>query len=183
MEIANGRSKLDELETAITKYQDGLFRFAFYRTGCFADSQDIVQDVFIKLYRENNSVEMVKNMKHYLYKCIGNACIDYRRKNKRRKTEPIESFALVKETDEKDVSQRLVQLEEFQRLEKLLSGLPEEQAETIRLRCFDDLSFVEIAQLLETPETTVKSRFKYGIEKLKAKISTLKSIKDGLYSM
>ncbi|MDD4385927.1 MAG: sigma factor-like helix-turn-helix DNA-binding protein, partial [Bacteroidales bacterium] len=54
------------------------------------------------------------------------------------------------------------------RLEELLKVLPEEQSEVIRLRIFDSLGFVEIASILETPVTTIKSRFKYGIDKLKA---------------
>jgi RNA polymerase sigma-70 factor, ECF subfamily len=183
MEIANGRSKLEELETAIVKYQDELFRFAFYRTGSHVDSQDIVQEVFIKLYHENKQLSSVKNMKHYLYKCIGNACIDYRRKNRWPRADSIDTTLIPIELHEKDISIQLIEIEEFHRLELLLGNLPDEQAETIRLRFFDNLSFVEMAKILETPETTVKSRFKYGIEKLKAKIATVKSIKDGLYNM
>lgn len=40
--------RLDELERVIELYQDALFRFAFFRTGSLADSQDIVQNVFLK---------------------------------------------------------------------------------------------------------------------------------------
>ena len=39
--------RLDELERVIELYQDALFRFAFFRTGSLADSQDIVQNVFL----------------------------------------------------------------------------------------------------------------------------------------
>lgn len=62
MEDANGRSKLKELENVITEFQDQLFRFAFYRTGCFAESQDIVQEVFVKLYNENGRLATICNM-------------------------------------------------------------------------------------------------------------------------
>ena len=41
--------RLDELERVIELYQDALFRFAFFRTGSLADSQDIVQNVFLKM--------------------------------------------------------------------------------------------------------------------------------------
>jgi len=168
MEIANGRSKLDELESVITDFQDQLFRHAFFRTGSYADSQDIVQDVFIKLYHDNGDLSSLKNIKHYLYRSISNACIDFHRKSGKQKFEPIETANLPDHMNEKETSEVLIQIEEFKRLEELLKVLPEEQSEVIRLRIFDNLGFVEIAAILETPVTTIKSRFKYGIDKLKA---------------
>lgn len=167
MEIANGRSKLDELERVITEYQDQLFRHAFFKTSSYADSQDIVQDVFISLYHDNGNLSSIKNVKHYLYRSITNACFDYHRKSRKRKFEPIETANLLGRMCEKDASEVLVYIEECNRLDELLKGLSEEQSEVIRLRIFDNLSFVEIASILETPVTTIKSRFKSGVDKLK----------------
>lgn len=180
MELANGRSKLDELEKVITEFQDQLFRFAFFRTGSFADSQDIVQEVFIKLYHENGYLNSIKNIKHYLYRSIANACVDYHRKSKKLKFEPIDTATLPSNLQEKEALHNLIQIEEYNRLECLLNGLPEEQSEIIRLRVFDNLSFVEIATILEIPVTTIKSRFKYGIDKLKIGIETSTEVNYGL---
>ena len=180
MDVANGRSKLVELEKVISQFQDQLFRFAFFRTGCFADSQDIVQDVFIKLYHENGNLHAVDNIKNYLYKSISNGCIDYNRKSRRLKFEPIDKAVLPANMHEKEASHHLIQIEEYNRLDRLLCKLPDEQSETIRLRCFDNLSFVEIAEILEVPVTTIKSRFKYGIEKLRNRIAIVKEVNYGL---
>lgn len=57
--------------------------------------------------------------------------------------------------------------EEAERIAALLDRLPEEQAEVIRLHTFASLRFTEIAQTLQLPASTVKSRFHYGIERLK----------------
>jgi len=180
MEVVNGRSNLEEFESVITEFQDQLIRFAFFRTGCFADSQDIVQEVFIKLYHENGYLTSVKNIKHYLYRTISNACVDYHRKSRKIKFEPIETAILPYNLQEKESSSESIQIEEYSRIEKLLCELPEEQAETIRLRVLDSLSFVEIASVLKIPVTTVKSRFKYGIDKLKTRIVTSKEVNYGL---
>lgn len=74
----------------------------------------------------------------------------------------------------------MVQREEYHRIEALLQKLPEEQAETIRLRVLDDLSFTDIATILNIPVSTTKSRFKYGIDKLKSKVFKLKEVYYGL---
>jgi RNA polymerase sigma-70 factor, ECF subfamily len=176
MKIANGRSKLSELEKVITEFQDQLFRFAFFRTGCFADSQDIVQEVFIKLYHENGNLQAVNSIKNYLYRSISNACIDYCRKSRISKLDPLEKSVLPISGHEEDALHNLILIEEYNRLEGLLCELPPEQSETIRMRVFDNLSFVEIAAILEVPVTTIKSRFKYGIQKLKCRIVTLKEV-------
>lgn len=152
----------------------------FLRTGCFDDSQDIVQDVFIKLYHENDSLAAVINIKQYLYRSISNACIDYQRKRKNLKFLTIEQAILHDDSHENDVSDKMIQTEEYKRLERLLSELPGEQSEVIRLRVFDNLSFVEISSVLEIPVTTIKSRFKYGIDKLKEKITASKEVHYGM---
>lgn len=177
---ANGHSKLEELGTVITEFQDQLFRFAFLRTGSFADSQDIVQEVFIKFYQENSHLCSVKNIKFYLFKSISNACVDYHRKTKKLKFEVLETITSTSVLHEKDALQKMIQIEEYDRIEELLSELPNEQSEAISLRVLDNLSFAEIALILDVPVTTVKSRFKYGIDKLKTKIVNSKEVSYGL---
>lgn len=49
--------------------------------------------------------------------------------------------------------------------------LPEEQAEVIRLKTSDSLTFARIAEITGTTEATVKSRFRYGIGKLRKLIN------------
>ena len=166
MEETYDRKLSDEFGKVITEFQDQLFRFAFFRTGSLADSQDIVQDVFVIFFKNQKLRSTVYNVKHYLFRSISNACTDYQRKKKNHfeSIEKINDSIILRE---KDASHHLLMIEEFQRIEKLLHNVPDEQAEIIRLRVLDNLSFVEIAELLAQPVTTVKSRFKYGIDKLK----------------
>ena len=164
---ANEESKrFSELEQFITEFQDQLFRFAFFRTGSVADSEDLVQDVFVKLYRSQRQQVPIKNIKHYLFRSIANACTDFQRKGKYH-FESVEKIEDSTTLQVKDASWPLLIKEEYKRIESLLQHLPEEQAEIIRLRVLDHLNFTEIAVLLSQPVTTVKSRFKYGIDKLK----------------
>ncbi len=167
MEDANGRGRLEELEIVITEFQDQLFRFAFFRTGSYSDSQDIVQDVFIKFFRDNKDLNSIRNIRYYLFRSIANACIDCQRKNRRLKFEELNMAKIPHNLNENDASHQLMLVEEYRRIEGLISTLPSEQAETIRLRVLDDLSFTDIAEIQDIPVTTVKSRFKYGIDKLK----------------
>ena len=60
------------------------------------------------------------------------------------------------------------------RINKMLDDLPPEQAETLRLKCYDGLTFKQIGELQEIPEATVKSRYRYAITALKAKLEKQK---------
>jgi RNA polymerase sigma-70 factor, ECF subfamily len=50
----------------------------------------------------------------------------------------------------------------------MLENLPEDQALVIRLRLIEDMSFTDIAEITSSPVTTVKSRFTYGMNKLRS---------------
>lgn len=157
--------KIDELERAIDKYQEGLFRFAFFRTGSENDSRDIVQGVFLKLYDRREGFAAIENMKSYLYRATANACADYHRRRQSRRTVPLVYADHVEEEGPHDA---VTAGSEYERINSLLEILPDEQSELIRMRTVDALSFVEIAEILQIPQATAKSRFRYGIEKLRA---------------
>ncbi|WP_295935530.1 RNA polymerase sigma factor [uncultured Alistipes sp.] len=160
------QTKIDQLGQIIDQYQDQMFRFAFFRTGSLEDSRDIVQDVFLKMYGRIGRNAVIDNVKSYLYRSISNSCSDYMRRKQSTKHVPLNQAL---QYPEKDDDRELI--EEYQRIDALMEELPGEQAEVIRMRTVDSLAFTEIAEILGVPVTTVKSRFKYGIEKLKTKIS------------
>jgi RNA polymerase sigma-70 factor (ECF subfamily) len=155
--------KYKELERIIELYQNQLVSFAFYRVGSYAVAQHIVQDTFLRFYENMRIVQRAKNIKTYLYRSIANACIDYKRKyakNTFTGTDLLNNI-LIDEQDEHAC------LAEHIRIEDMLKDLPEEQAEILKMKFVDDLNFVEIAKIIETNVNTVKSRYKYAIEKLK----------------
>ncbi|WP_418969925.1 sigma-70 family RNA polymerase sigma factor [Alistipes putredinis] len=94
-----------------------------------------------------------------------NRCCDYHR-HRRNATLPTERAAALAD-DSGDQELR----EEYERIAGLLATLPEEQAEVIRLKTSDSLTFARIAEITGTTEATVKSRFRYGIGKLRKLIN------------
>ena len=66
------QTRLRELEKIVRKEQDRLFRFAYMRIGNRADAEDILQDVFLKLFRSEESLRQISNLEHYLIRSVGN---------------------------------------------------------------------------------------------------------------
>ena len=156
----NHKSK--ETEQMMEAERNGLLQYACYRLGNIEDAEDAVQDVFVKMQqRLNEKREDIKNLTAYLYRTLANLCISRQREAKRTLTIPIDGLPDPIEPETEDFEQ------EFRRINQLLSEIPDEQAEVIRLRFFGDKSFPEIADILSIPLTTAKSRFAYGLEKIK----------------
>lgn len=156
----NHKSK--ETEQMMEAERNGLLQYACYRLGNIEDAEDAVQDVFVKMQqRLTEKREDIKNLTAYLYRTLANLCISRQREAKRTLTIPIDGLPDPIEPETEDFEQ------EFRRINQLLSEIPDEQAEVIRLRFFGDKSFQEIADILSIPLTTAKSRFAYGLEKIK----------------
>lgn len=116
------KRKISELESIIDTYQDMLFQFAYYRIGSFEIAQDIVQELFIKLFQEQSKLNKISNIKGYLLKSISNRCIDYHRQ-KRWDIIPIEGA----HKEASDESQQHY-YNDFITIEQILSSIPYEQA-------------------------------------------------------
>lgn len=157
-------SDIDIFRETVGQYQDRLFRFAFMRIGMREAAEDIVQEVFIRFYRALSEGKTIKSHEYYLLQSISNACIDWIRK-KKISVISIEDAGDIAEEKEEDIS------DEFRRINMLLEGLPFIQAETVRLKCYDSLTFRQIAELHGVAEATVKSRYRHAIMYIKEKLN------------
>lgn len=145
-------------EALFEEEQQNLLQYACYRTGDMEDARDAVQEAMVKMLEHGGRVD---NPKGYLYRSVCNACMDIVRMRGRMTSVGLETMTQLMQEEPEDFSQ------EYHRISLLLTLIPEEQSEVIRLRFYADKSFAEIASILEVPLPTVKSRFLYGMEKMR----------------
>ena len=151
------QNRLRDLERLVRSQQDRLFALAYIRIGNRPDAEDILQDVFLKLFRSEESLRSISHLEHYLIRAVCNQCRDYQRK-KQYHLIPLEKAVQIPVSEDDRPMH-----EEYLRISKLLEGLSSEQQEVVRLKCTDGLKFREIAKILEIPEATAKSRYRYAI--------------------
>ena len=155
----NSKTNIEQLAQWIDEWQEQLFRYAYFRLGNRTDAEDVVQDAFLKVA---SLTTPLANPKAYLFRIVSNGCVDFmRHKSRLKPLERVASTLTPSRSDEMEAE------EEFNRIERLLSHLSEPQTEVIRLHIHAGLKFTEIAELLDEPVTTIKSRFASGIEKLR----------------
>ena len=143
-----------------------LFCYACYRLGDANEAEDILQDLFITLCATSGVTENTKNLKSYIFRSLSNRCNTLQQSRKKLQIVDIDS----KEVSEKEDYQPTNFEQEYRLINKFLNTIPQEQSEVIRLHIHGEKTFKEIAEILEIPESSVKSRYRYGIEKLRREI-------------
>ena len=137
----------EEYNRCVEEHADGLYRFVLFRLRDEDAAQDIVQDVFEKMWRLKDSVESTK-IKSYLFTAGYHSVIDaIRRKKPGIGLESIENTYTQKPeyfTDTKDIINAAVR------------RLPDIQQSVILLRDYEGYSYAEIGEITGLTETQVK---------------------------
>ncbi len=139
---------------------DYLVRFAFFRTGHRELAEDLVHDAVVRFIEHRHPPVMPENMRAYLFRIVYNLCQESANGN-RRCISIDEIDVTLDETEEERLD-----MEEAERINSILDAIPERQAEIVRMNVVDGLSFVESSRILSVPASTLKSRFKAGMDKL-----------------
>jgi RNA polymerase sigma-70 factor, ECF subfamily len=171
---------IEELERFIDRYQNKLVHHAFFKLGSKEEAEDVVQEVIIKVFKERTKYKNLESPVSYVFRMVSNACID---KIRIRKNIEFKNENYLKDISNEctnDSTTMIIEKEEHKRISEILAKIPIEQAEVIHQRVIDEMSFVEIAKILEVSTTTVKSRFKYGINKLKSIYQNYKEVQNEL---
>ena len=154
---------MKELAEHFRQEQPHFKRYACYRLGDTADAEDALQDVFLKIsakLSDEKSVE-VRDWRNYIFRALSNLCSSRLAALGKLRTTPLDARLDIADlpTESNDA--------DYQRIAQLLEEIPEEQAEVIRLRIYGNNSFADVAEILSLPLPTVKSRFLYGLEKIR----------------
>jgi RNA polymerase sigma-70 factor (ECF subfamily) len=147
------------------RYHPPLMRFCFRYLGQEDEAEDVVQEVFLRVLKND---ALPENFRAWIYKIARNRCLDVIRARGRRQESLELPPASKLDAELTGCLTRLVRREQRGHLRRTLAELPETQREVLHLRYAEDLSRAEIAEVLDLPEPVVKSRLYEGMVKLRA---------------
>ena len=147
------------------KYKTDLYTVALSLIHDVHTAEDCLQDVFVHLAEGAADMEIRRNLKGYLISSVANRARD-RLRNKTKLSERTENFGC--SAGAADPVKVLIDREQSARLFNTLMRLPYDQREVFVLHVQAGMKFREIAELQSVSIKTVLSRYRYGIEKLKA---------------
>jgi RNA polymerase sigma-70 factor (ECF subfamily) len=173
--IKGNEAALNEL---IARYFKQIFFFCKGYVKQDSEAEDVTQEVFVKLWKNIKKFDNQKKFKTWLYQIAKNTSIDFLRKNKlaipaENLAEEDMRSAMENIPDMSIIPQDVLDSEIFtNKFNKILLELPELQSQTVVLYLQQDLTFQEIAEVLNEPLNTVKSRYRRGLLAIKEKLSS-----------
>lgn len=177
--LAGNRGSLEEL---ISRYLKPLYSFVFRYVGNQKDAEDIVQDVFLKTWKNLKRFDPAKKFQPWIFAIAKNTTVDFLKK---KKTIPFSEFE--SETGENTIldnladpaplaPELLAQKDLGNAVNSALEKLSAKYRMVLFLRYNDHFTFEEIAESLGEPMNTVKSRHHRGLQLLKKVLETEKLI-------
>lgn len=155
----------EALRSIYEKYRDDLLLLAVALLNDINVAEDALHDVFLSFAQQIDNFKLTGSLKGYLATCVANRSRNMLRDRKTTMTTPEEANSLASDTNEPSAS--IICNEQLQLLSGALAQLPDEQKETILLHMYGSMRFKEIAGTQQVSVNTVKSRYRYGIEKLR----------------
>ena len=158
---SNDREQIDGL---ITRELESMYRYACYRLGDRTAARDLIHELYLRLLR--SGVARARNPSCYLYRALSYACTQHLRQSQKRDFVGVEALTNLRSEDLEpaDFAQ------EQALIERLMAALGEDQREVVRLHLHCGCTFAEVAEILEIPLPTAKSRYRYAIEHLREEL-------------
>ena len=149
--VTINRAKFEEV---FNDYYDGLFRYCNTMIASREDTEDIVQNVFLDLWKERDSLAIHTSLQAYLYKAVYFRCMNVIKHEKVRRKYHDESIPLQEMNDTDPVLLKEVS----QKIEEATKSLPEQCRKIFSMSRNDGLKYQEIANALDLSPKTIENQ-------------------------
>jgi RNA polymerase sigma-70 factor (ECF subfamily) len=159
----------------VNRYQRELYHFLIRFLGDPASADDVFQETFIQVHQSARQFEQGRNFRPWLFTIGANKARDFLRSRARRQAAPLQAsidpnsedghqFIDLVESLEDSPSTKVEQDELQERVQKAIQRLPNHLREVILLAYFHQFPYKQIAEVLDVPLGTVKSRLHAAVE-------------------
>ncbi|MBN2498534.1 MAG: RNA polymerase sigma factor [Deltaproteobacteria bacterium] len=174
------RGDVQAFEALLVRHRRGVFNFVLRFCADRHTAEELHQDVFMRVVQSAEGFKQRSRFTTWLYTIARNLCIDHLRKQKHRRTASLDQPIRDGET-EQTLMDRMASSEaspdreaDVARIRSCISAavaeLAEEQREVFLMREEAGLPFDEIARIVDAPVNTVKSRMRYALQNLRARL-------------
>ncbi len=154
--------------TLVGRWQSKIHHFAYRYFASSDDAAEITQKTFIKAYQKLDTLDDVQKFGSWLYRIANNLCLDELKRAGRKRSISLETLKVAPQTETvSGADATLERNEALVLLHKALLQLPNDQRMVVIMKEYEGFTFPEIAEILDEPINTVKSRLYYGLRALK----------------
>ena len=155
-------SEADTSETItalVAEYSTTLYRVAYSVTRNTAESEDAVQEAFLRVLKHREQLAEIRDIRVWLVRIVWNIVLDKKRRSKTRpENDDIADHARTLPANDRRADDTAISSQECARILGLIDRLPAKERQALLLSAVEELSTVEIAVILQTTESSVRSR-------------------------
>lgn len=158
-----------EYQSAVLEYADMIYRIAFHHCANREDAEDIMQNVFLKLYHCKTEFAGTEERKRWLIRVTVNECHSLFRMLWRSRRQELEEYQWEQLTDRSsEVEERI--LGDCNALYQAVMALPGKYRVCIYLYYYEEYSVKEISDILQCKESTIQTRLMRARNQLRQKL-------------
>jgi RNA polymerase sigma-70 factor (ECF subfamily) len=161
-----------KIKELFDSYFHQLLLHSYKLTNDYAQSEEIVQDVFVKVWQNYEQIEPYSDFKAYLYKAVRNSSLNYLRHIKIRQKYN-EEVANTLDDFEIPEEESIIETEKNMRIHFDVNKLPENWKEAIVLSKYDKLKYHEIAQKMNISQKTVEKYISKALHFLRCELADI----------
>lgn len=153
----------------VRKYQNEVYSFILRMIGSRMDSQDLTQEVFIRVFKGLNGFKCKSLFRTWLFRITINVCRSHFKRNSLFSNNSLdkEGQASLDKEGQASIEEKVIHKEQREALRELISQLPYKQRITLILKIYHELTFLEIARVVDSSIGTVKANFHFALNKLR----------------
>ncbi|MCD6011000.1 MAG: sigma-70 family polymerase sigma factor [Flavipsychrobacter sp.] len=162
----NEKLKEASFTQLVRKYQERLYWHIRRMVVTHDDTNDILQNVFIKVWKNLGDFREESNLYTWLYRIGTNEALSWMEQQKRRSSVSIDDTEVFtgKLTSEKDFDSNKIEW----RLQQAIQSLPEKQKVVFNLRYYDEMPYEDMANVLGTSVGALKASYHHAVKKVEA---------------
>jgi RNA polymerase sigma-70 factor (ECF subfamily) len=153
-----------------TSFYSSLYYLAFSYIKSRESAEEIVSDVFIKIWESRRELEKIENFRVYVYVATRNTALNYLEKQKKLSTDSIDDVKGGMKSVYFDPEQLLITAEMMVRIEKAIESLPPKCRLIFKLVKEDRLAYKEVGEILHISVKTVENQVSIALRKIGASI-------------
>jgi len=163
----------------IERYQGKLFAYLYRLVGSREEAEDLLQDVFIKTYRNLYSYDVKRKFSSWIYRIAHNEAVNHIKRKSLKRFIPWENITATKDKLEMSSSEEgadnvWIRKEANREVDEAINRLPFKYKQVLILRYYSDKSYEEISEILGKPINTVGTLINRAKKKMSLELNKLR---------
>lgn len=160
----------EEFKIKLLPLKNKLFRLAWHLTGQREEAEDVVQEVYMKVWDMRHQLGEYKSLEGLLVTMTRNRCLD-RLRQKKNRTLPLKPETFNRPSDDLQRQTEVVDL--VQKVKKMMTDLPEQQCTIMHLRDVEGHGFEEIAEVTGFDSNYIRVNLSRARKKIRMEIEKI----------